>query len=162
MLAMFAATLLAPAGVAQTNAPDSVPNFSAGTPRLWRASDLKTAVRGRNPVGGFLERKSKSEGQFSKKQFLVLSAAVYGAGLADMQQTLEARKNSWWYETDPLARPYAKLPAPAYYATGLAMATGLPWISWRMGHSRSWRKLSPIPQMLAMAGNIYGFRSNRY
>src|SRR6266550_9523096 len=42
-----------------------------------------------------------------------------------MHQTLEARKNSWWYETDPRARPFAKLPAPAYYATGLAMATGL-------------------------------------
>jgi hypothetical protein len=123
---------------------------------------LKTAVRGRNPVGEFLERKSKSEGQFSKKQFLVLRAAVYGAGLADMHQTLEARKNSWWYETDLLAKPFAKLPAPAYYATRLAMATGLNCISWRMGHSRSWRKLSPIPQMLAMAGNIYGFRSNRY
>ena len=105
---------------------------------------MKTAVRRRNPVGGFLERKSKSEGQFSKKQFLVLNAAVYGAGLADMQQTLEARKNSWWYETDPLARPFAKLPAPADYATGLAMATGLNWIGGRMGHSGRWPKLSPI------------------
>src|SRR5437879_7749195 len=76
MLAMFAATLLAPAGVAQTNAPDSVPNFSAGTPRLWRASDLKTAVRGRNPVGGFLERKSKSAPKnsfsFSVRRFTLL------------------------------------------------------------------------------------------
>lgn len=158
---MFAATMLAPAGMAQTTAPDSVPNFSVAT-RLWRASDLKPAVRPRGPVRGIIAPKSISAGRFSKKQFFVLSAAVYGAGLTDMHQTLEARKNSWWYETDPLARPFVKLPAPAYYATGLAMATGLNWISWRMGHTRRWRKLSPIPQMLAIAGNIYGFRTNRF
>ena len=159
--AMLAATLLAPAGVAQTTSPDSVPKFPAAT-RAWKAPDLKPAVRRRNPVRGFLAPKSGSAERFPKKQFFVLSAAVYSAGLADMHQTLEARKNSWWYETDPLARPLVKLPAPAYYATGLAMATGLNWISWRMGHSRRWRKLSPIPQLLAIGGNIYGFRSNRF
>jgi len=161
IIAMFAATLLASASMAQTTAPDSVPNFSAAT-RLWTASDLKTPTRGRNPVRGIIESKSKSAGRFSKKKFFVLSAAVYGAGLADMHQTLEARKNSWWHETDPLARPFARLPAPAYYATGLAMAAGLNWISWRMGHSRRWRKLSPISQLLAIGGNTYGFRSNLY
>ena len=82
--------------------------------------------------------------------------------MADMHQTLAFRNNSWWYETDPLAKPLVRLPAPAYWATGLAMATGLNWIGGRMGHSSRWPKLSPIPQMLAIAGNIYGFRSNRY
>jgi hypothetical protein len=158
---MFAATLLPPAGMAQTTAPDSVPNLSAAT-WLWTSSDLKTPTRGRNPVRGIVESKSKSASRFPKKEFFVLSAAVYGAGLADMHQTLEARKNSWRHETDPLARPFARLPAPAYYATGLAMATGLNWISWRMGRSRRWRKLSPIPQLLATGGNTYGFTSNLY
>jgi hypothetical protein len=109
-----------------------------------------------------MEPKVKPAVRFSRKQFVVLSAAVYGAALADMHQTLEARKNPWWYETDPVARPFAKLPAPAYYATGLAMATGLNWLSWRMGHSRRWRKLSPIPQLLGIGGNMYGVRTNRY
>jgi hypothetical protein len=158
---MFAATFFAPAGVGQTTSPDLVPKFPAAT-RTWKASDLEPAMRARNPVRGFLAPKPGSAERFSKKQFFVLSAAVYGASLADMHQTLEEKKNSWWYETDPLARPFVKLPAPAYYATGLAMATCLNWISWRMGHSRRWRKLSPIPQLLAIGGNIYGFRSNRF
>src|SRR6266853_1552039 len=68
IIAMFAATLLASASMAQTTAPDSVPNFSAAT-RLWTASDLKTPTRGRNPVRGIIESKSKSAGRFSKRSF---------------------------------------------------------------------------------------------
>jgi hypothetical protein len=109
--AMLAGTFLAPAGMTQTTSPDLVPQFSAAT-QAWKAPDLKPAVRGRNLVKGFIEAKSKSTERFSKKQFFVLSAVVYGASLADMHQTLAVRKNSWWYETDPLARPFVKLPAP--------------------------------------------------
>ena len=158
---MLAATWLAPASMAQKTSPELVPKFSAAT-RAWKTPDLKPAVRGRNADTVFIEPKLKPAGHFSKKQFFVLSAAVYGASLADMHQTLAFRNNSWWYETDPLAKPFVRLPAPAYYTTGLAMATGLNWLSWRMGHSRRFRKLAPIPQLLAIAGNMYGFRTNRY
>jgi hypothetical protein len=97
-----------------------------------------------------------------KIQFVVLGAAVYAAAFADMHQTLQVRHYSWWYETDPLARPFAKLPSPAYYATGFALATGVNWLSWKMGHSRKWHRLAPLPQLLAIAGNAYGFKSNCY
>lgn len=100
--------------------------------------------------------------RFHKMQFLVLSAGVYGASFADMHETLKQRKYSWWYEGDPLARPLVKLPAPAYYATGFALATGLNWVSWKMGHSRRWHKLAAIPQLLAISGNTYGFTTNRF
>jgi hypothetical protein len=100
--------------------------------------------------------------RFHKKQFLILSAAVYGASFADMHQTLKERRYSWWYERDPLARPLVSLPAPAYYATGLAMATGLNWISWKMEHSRKWHRLAAIPQLLAIGGNLYGYKSNLF
>src|SRR6267143_10818 len=75
------------------------------------------------------DAKPPSAVRFHKTQFLVLSAAVYGASLADMHQTLKERKYTWSYETDPLAKPFVRLPTPAYYATGLAMATELNWIS---------------------------------
>ena len=77
-----------------------------------------------------------------------------------MHQTLQERKCSCWREADPLARPFIRLPAPAYYASGLAMATGLNWLSWKMAHSRRWHKLAPVPQLLAVGGNLNGFRSN--
>lgn len=108
------------------------------------------------------DAKTLSAVRFHKTQFLILGAAVYGASLADMHQTLQERKYSWWYETDPVARPLVTLPTPAYYVTGLAMATSLNWISWRMGHSRKWHRLAAIPQVLAITGNIYGYRSNLF
>jgi hypothetical protein len=100
--------------------------------------------------------------RFHKYQFLILSAAVYGASLTDMHQTLQERKYPWWYETDPLVRPFVRLPGPAYYAGGLAMATGLNWISWKMGHSRRWHRLAAIPQLFAIGGNLYGYKSNLF
>jgi hypothetical protein len=102
--------------------------------------------------------------RFHKTQFLILGAALYAASLADMHQTLQERKYSWWYERDPLAKPLLTLPTPAYYATGLAMATdlNLNWISWKMGHSRRWHRQAAIPQVLAIAGNSYGYRSNLF
>jgi hypothetical protein len=100
--------------------------------------------------------------RFSKTGFVFLSAAVYGAAIVDMQRTLEVRRLPWWYETDPLAKPFVRLPPPAYYATGLALATGVNWLSWKMAHSRRWRKLAPIPQVLSIGGNLYGYSTNRY
>jgi len=109
----LAATSLAAASMAQTTSPELVPKFSAAT-RAWKAPDLKPAVHGRNADTVFIQPKLKPAGHFSKKQFFVLSLAVYGASLADMHQTLAFRNNSRWYETDPLAKPLVRLPAPAY------------------------------------------------
>jgi len=100
--------------------------------------------------------------RFHKIEFIALSGAVYSAATLDMHQTMHNRHYSWWTETDPLARPFVKLPPPAYYATGLALATGVNWLGWKMGHSRRWHKLAAIPQLLSISGNTYGYRSNCY
>jgi len=156
---VFAAALYLPAAKAQ--AP---PIESAA-----RASSLpeESNESGHNLVAAssFEKREAPGHranfaGHFHKKQFVVLSAAVYGAGLADMHQTMHNRNYPWWYEKDPLARPMVRSPAPAYYATGLALTTGVNWLSWKMGHSRRWHKLALLPQLLSIAGNTYGFKSN--
>lgn len=77
-----------------------------------------------------------------------------------MHQTLAVRNVSTWRETDPFAKPFVRLPSPASYTMGLALATGVNWVSWKMAHSRRWHKFAPIPQMLSISGSLYGFRSN--
>ena len=150
----------APAVVAQTESPDSKPKLSVLLDLNPSESSSAALVRPleRAPVKAGRAVLSRA----SKKRFLFLSAGVYGAALADMHGTLQVRRNSWWYETDPLAKPFVRLPTPAYYVTGLAMATGINWLSWKMAHSRRWHRLAPIPQLLSIGGNLYGFQSNRF
>jgi hypothetical protein len=160
-IVILGALSAAPAAVAQTEPPESQPKLSALLLEPNSSDSSSTSL-----IGSVVRAPIKPGNTFlsnlSKKRFVLLSAGVYGAALADMHQTLAVRENSWWYETNPLAKPLVRLPAPAYYATGLAMATGINWLSWKMARSRRWRKLAPIPQLLAVSGNLYGFRTNRY
>jgi len=149
----------AQAAVAQNDPPESAPKRSLLILQT-KQSDSSPTSPARTADANPYQSTPNSSAHFSKARFVFLSAAVYGAGLADMHQTLKVRNYSGWYETDPLAKPFVRLPAPAYYATGLAMATGVNWLSWKMAHSRRWRKLSPIPQILTIGGNFYGFQSN--
>jgi hypothetical protein len=161
--AISTTVFFAPQSKGQSYAAESVPRPALFAPAV-RIPEIKTESMAPAPIaikkGNDVIRVSAV--RFHKTQFLVLSAAVYGASLVDMHQTLKERKYTWWYETDPLAKPFVKLPAPAYYAAGLAMSTGLNWISWKMGPSRKWRKLAAIPQLLAIGGNTYGYQSNRF
>ena len=160
-MAILVALFAAPAVMAQT---DPSASTSLLSPRIdgKNAPDSTSAFPLRGPAADPFQLKSKPPVRVSKTKFIILSAGVYAASLADMRQTLKVRNNSWWSETDPLARPFVRLPAPAYYATGLAMSTGINWLSWKMAHSRRFHKLAPIPQVLAIAGNLYGFRTNRF
>jgi hypothetical protein len=157
--AILIAFIFAADGKAQTNSDEPAFRPAIIVPEVKR-SDLRLTAS--PPIREHYDAKPVQVGRFPKKQFLILSAAVYGASFADMHQTLKERKYDWWYESDPLARPFVRLPAPAYYATGLAMATGVNWLSWKMGHSRKWHKLAVIPQLLAIGGNTYGYKSNLF
>jgi hypothetical protein len=156
ILGAVVASLVCPTlNQAQTLMPDSPaskPNSAEDA--LTYASKSQPSIK----TGELKEARSLV--RFSKKRFFILSTMVYAAGFADMHQTLAVRNQWWWYETDPLAKPFAKLPAPAYYVTGLVMATGVNFLGWKMAHSTRWHRLALIPQILTIVGNSYGLKSN--
>lgn len=158
---ILASALLAPVSRAQGKAPESSGNAVSLTAES-KTPGATVAVPGLLPANAAISKNEKPPTHFNKRRFLILSAGVYAAGLADMHQTMHNKQYSWWYERDPLAKPLVKLPVPAYYAAGLALATGVNWLSWKMGHSGKWRKVALLPQLFAIAGNSYGFKSNCY
>ena len=101
------------------------------------------------------------------KLFLLTSAGVYSAALLDVRNTRNAMNlcgsqpsQYVCHENNPLARPFVGLPAPAYYATGLALATGINWLSWKMSRSEKLRHTWFLPQMAAMLANGLGYASS--
>lgn len=97
--------------------------------------------------------------QMNRKAFVAMSAAVYGFAFLDMHETKSFGLSL--IEHDPLARPFTRLPTPAYYVTGAAMTTGVNFVAWRLGHSRRWHKLWWIPQAACAYGNIYGYGTTK-
>ncbi len=158
-LAVLGAIFIPPVSRAQASSSDSSPRLATLIPEPKPAYSSVTAFV-RSADAGPFRSKLKAPLRFSNARFALLSLSVYGAALADMHQTLAVRNSPWWYETDPLARPFARLPAPAYYTTGLAMATGVNWLSWKMARSRRWHRLAPLPQLLSISGSIYGLDTN--
>ena len=105
-----------------------------------------------------------------KGMWLSLSAATYTAAAFDMHATADAlewfNKHPHYYagptETDPLARPLVRLPRPAYYACGFALATGVNWLGYRMSRSRRWRKVWWLPQSVSIGANGWGYKTRRF
>jgi hypothetical protein len=95
----------------------------------------------------------------NRKAFVAMSAAVYGFAFLDMHETMSLEPGL--IEHDPLARPFTKLPPPAYYVTGAALATGVNFIAWKLGRSRRWHKFWWIPQAASAYGNVYGYGTTK-
>ena len=158
---ILTSALLAPVNRAQGKVPESGVNAAPFTAES-KTPGAAVAVPKQLPANVGISKGEKLPAHFNRQRFLILSAGVYAAGLADMHQTMHNKQYSWWYERDPLAKPLVNLPTPAYYAAGLALATGVNWLTWKMGHSGKWRKVALLPQLFAIMGNSYGFKSNCY
>ena len=100
------------------------------------------------------------------KVFFLTSAGVYSAAFLDMHNTrsemnfCKRQPGYVCYENNPLARPLVGLPTPAYYATGLALTTGVNWLSWKMSRREKFRRVWFLPQILSMAANGWGYASS--
>ena len=75
--------------------------------------------------------------------FLLMGAGVYTAAGLDMQKSQSMTPH--FHEDDPFARPFLRLPAPAYYASGALLATGVNWLGWKMSRSERWHKIWWLP-----------------
>ncbi len=95
----------------------------------------------------------------SSRRFLVLSVGVYAAAFMDMGESDSLRP--WFKEQDPLAKPFATMPTPAYYITGVAFATGINWLGLKMARSERWHRVWWLPQVCSIAGNLIGFGYTR-
>lgn len=103
-----------------------------------------------------------------KMAWLALSAVTYTAAALDMHATASAvdywKKYPAFYlgypEADPIAKPFVKLPRPAYYSSGFAFATGVNWLGYKMSRSRKWRKVWWLPQSISISANGNGYRSS--
>jgi hypothetical protein len=93
------------------------------------------------------------------KSFFILSAGVYTAAGLDMQRS-ESRLPHF-NERDPIARPFLRPPAPAYYFSAALFATGINFLGWKMARSEHWHQIWWVPQVSSMAGNLAGYGYTR-
>lgn len=104
----------------------------------------------------------KEAPKLPKKPWIALSLGVYAAAAWDMHSTHMKNYQGClvsYCESDPLARPFLRLPAPAYYISGFALTTGVNWLSWRMGRSPRLHRIWWLPQALSIGGNTWGIRT---
>ncbi|MFY9530275.1 MAG: hypothetical protein WBC04_14905 [Candidatus Acidiferrales bacterium] len=101
--------------------------------------------------------KTISSAAGERRRFILLSSLTYGAAFLDMHESVSHRPN--FEEYDPLAKPFVNLPAPAYYAIGAAITTGVNGLSWKMAHSERWHRVWWLPQAISVFGNsfCYGY-----
>jgi hypothetical protein len=104
------------------------------------------------------------------KLWIVSSLVTYTASALDMHATEEVAQRvrrvhqmypgfvlDYSFESNPLARPFLKLPAPAYYACGAAFTTGINLLGYRMLRSKRFHKVWWLPQTLSFAGSMHGY-----
>jgi hypothetical protein len=153
----------------QSNLPDNPASKSLGLDKNESKSPARESLQVVPPTN--------SDGKPRKfttttKLWVASSLAVYTAAALDMRATEETVQRinrlhkqypgfpeDYSFESNPFARPLLKLPAPAYYACGVALATGVNWVGLRMSRSKRFRRAWWLPQTLSVAGNTHGYLS---
>ncbi len=92
----------------------------------------------------------------NKPAFFGLCAMAYASAWIDMHHTYSYSAKKDWIERNPLVRPLLKLPAPAYYAVGFGLVTGMNYLGWKMARSKRFQRMWFLPQVLAISGNAVG------
>ena len=72
------------------------------------------------------------------KVWIAMAVASETAAILDTKTTLDvkAKYPTVFRESDPLARAFVKLPAPAYFGTSIAIIGALDFASWKIAGSR--------------------------
>jgi hypothetical protein len=135
--------------------------------RDWQQFSNARTTESKEHQGSGNRGKETVRQMLSDRTFLALTSVVYAGTMFDIQTTISMKK---WYsfsdpptklpgghfsDSDPLARPIVNLPNPAYYATGLAFATGLNLVAWKLKHSYHFCKVWWLPQIVAPGINFY-------
>jgi hypothetical protein len=137
--------------------PDSI------HPKGQAAAETRSANRDLSSMS--TDKRPKQVSRASRTSFFILSGLVYSAAAMDMHETRDLMNTcqksplyckNGFSEADPFSRPFIHLPAPAYYATGFALATGVNWLGWKLTKSRKWHKVSWLPQVISISGNAWG------
>jgi hypothetical protein len=157
-----------------TSDPSSAQMLSPGAgPRAFDGQQFLNALTTQNAQHQSAESCAKQTFRqiLSDRTFLVLSSGVYAGTICDIHTTVSMKK---WYnfsdppskvsahysDADPLARPFVNLPNPAYYVSGLAFATGLNLVAWKLKQSSHFRKVWWLPQIVAPSLNFdYGINN---
>ena len=113
------------------------------------------AIRNQSITRAPLLKSQQAWKERSTRQFFLLSTGVYSAASMDMQESASLRAH--FHEDDALAKPFAKLPLQAYYTHGIAFATSMNWLGWRMARSERWHSVWWLPQVCSIAGNLIGY-----
>ncbi len=102
---------------------------------------------------------SAQDQPWKDKKWLALAVTTQSMSTWDAVNTSHALRQPGTYEINPAARPFTKLPAPAYIASAEVGAASVNYLSWRMKRSRRWyRHIWWLPQAAVIGGNVWGLQ----
>jgi hypothetical protein len=123
-------TMPSPSGLDVESLPTRVAPATDNA-NLPSAPPIHITTRIDSPVKGVIRRPFRT--------WLALSIGGQAAVLADVKTTLDLRRSYplTFHESDPLARPFVNLPAPAYVASSVALTAGLSAAAWKLSTSEN-------------------------